>query len=48
MSDKRLSKTEIYNWRKLPTMNVLDMVGNVNKTNAENVYIAQAKFKYHK
>ena len=46
-SDKKLSKTEIQNWRKLPTMKVMDMVDNLDKAKAENVYIAQAKFKYH-
>jgi len=46
-SEKKLSKIEIQNWRKCPTMKVMDMVNNTHKTKAENYYIAQAKFKYH-
>lgn len=28
-------------------MKVMDMVKNVDKTKAENYYIAEAKYKYH-
>jgi hypothetical protein len=46
-SDPKLSNVEKKMWRKSPTMMVKNMISNLNKTRAENVYIAEQKFKGH-
>lgn len=47
ISDRKISNTELRNWRKAPTMKVTDMAKNKNKAKVENLYIAQRKFQYH-
>lgn len=46
-SDPKLSAFEKKMWRKSPTMMVKNMISNLNKTRAENIYIAEQKFKCH-
>ena len=46
-SDPKLSDNEKRMWRKSPTMLVKNMISNLNKTRAENIYIAEQKFKCH-
>ena len=45
---KEICPIEQKNWRKQPTMKVLDMVQNKKKAIVENQYIAQRKFLFHK
>ena len=44
---KEISKTELKNWRKKPTMKVTDMAANISKAQHENLYLAEKKFKLH-
>lgn len=45
---KEFSKLELKNWRKKPTMRVSDMVNNLEKTLAENLYLAEKKYSLYK
>ena len=45
---RELAMHEKKNWRKRPTMRVLDMAENIDKALAENIYLAEKKYKYHR
>lgn len=46
-NQKEITRTETNNWRKKSLMRVTDMAQNLEKSQAENSYIAERKFKYH-